>query len=56
LDNIHSGIAAIQKVDASLTTIASYLTEMRTLAVSAASAKSSLASSAAYALTCCQSG
>ena len=38
LDNIHSGIAAIQKVDASLTTIASYLTEMRTLAVSAASA------------------
>ena len=38
LDNIHSGIAAIQKVDASLTTIASYLTEMHTLAVSAASA------------------
>ena len=38
LDNIHSGIAAIQKVDASLTTIASYLTEMRTLAVAAASA------------------
>ena len=37
LDNIHSGIAAIQNVDASLTTIASYLTEMRTLAVTAAS-------------------
>ena len=35
LDNIHSGIAAIQNVDASLTTIASYLTEMRTLAVTA---------------------
>lgn len=37
LDNIHSGIAAVQKVDASLTSIASYLTEMRTLAVTAAS-------------------
>ena len=37
LDNIHSGIAAIQKVDASLSSIASYLTEMRTLAVTAAS-------------------
>lgn len=37
LDNIHNGIAAVQKVDASLTSIASYLTEMRTLAVTAAS-------------------
>ncbi len=37
LDNIHSGIAAVQKVDSSLTAIANYLTEMRTLAVTAAS-------------------
>lgn len=40
IDNIHSGIAAVQMVDASLTSITSYLTEMRTLAVSAASANS----------------
>jgi len=40
LDNIHSGIAAVQKVDASLSSIASYLTEMRTLAVTAASTSS----------------
>jgi flagellin len=43
IDNIHSGIAAVQMVDASLTSIASYLTEMRTLAVSAASASSATA-------------
>lgn len=43
IDNIHSGIAAVQMVDASLTSITSYLTEMRTLAVSAASANSATA-------------
>ncbi|MEY4693556.1 MAG: hypothetical protein RLZZ95_5 [Pseudomonadota bacterium] len=47
IDNIHSGIAAVQMVDASLTSISSYLTEMRTLAVSAAST-SSAATLAAY--------
>lgn len=40
IDNIHSGIAAVQMVDSSLTSIASYLADMRGLAVSAASANS----------------